>query len=49
MKLRNVKKKIPADFRKRMYENYKANMKFYGKPILPYKEWLKLVLNTKIN
>ena len=33
MKMRKQKKQIPADFRKQMYENYKANMAFYGKPI----------------
>lgn len=48
MKLRKVKKEVPKDFRKQMYESYKMNMGFYGKPILPYKEWLKGVLNTKI-
>jgi hypothetical protein len=48
MKLRNAKKPIPKDFRKQMYENYKAAMTFYGKPVRPYKEWLKDVLNTKI-
>lgn len=42
------KKQIPADFRKQMYENYKANMAFYGKPISSYKQWLKDVFNTKI-
>lgn len=47
MKLRNAKKPIPKEFRKQMYESYKANMTFYGKPIRPYKEWLKDVLNTK--
>lgn len=48
MKLRNAKKPIPKEFRKQMYENYKANMRFYGKPIQPYKEWLKEVFNTQI-
>lgn len=48
MKLRDAKKQVPADFRKQMYESYKVNMTFYGKPILPYKDWLILVLNTKI-
>ena len=33
MKMRKQKKQIPADFRKQMYENYKAKMAFYGKPI----------------
>lgn len=47
MKLRNIKKQVPAVCRKRMYESYKANMKFYGKPILTYKEWLILVLNKE--
>lgn len=47
MKLRKAKKQVPADFRKKMYESYKANMIFYGKPIAPYKQWLKDVLNTK--
>lgn len=47
MKLRKEKEQIPADFRKQMYENYKANMTLYGKPILPYKQWLKDVFNTK--
>ena len=41
MKMRKQKKQIPAEFRKQMYENYKANMTFYGKPISPYKQWLK--------
>lgn len=48
MNLRDAKKPIPKNFRKQMYENYKANMRFYGKPIRPYKEWLKDVLNTKL-
>ena len=47
MKMRKQKKQIPADFRKNLYENYKANMTFYGKPILPYKQWLKEVF-TKL-
>lgn len=38
MKMRKQKKQIPAEFRKQMYENYKANMTFYGKPISPYKQ-----------
>lgn len=29
MKLRKEKEQIPADFRKQMYENYKANMTFF--------------------
>lgn len=48
MKLRKVKKQIPAEFRKQMYGNYKASMRFYGKPIKPYKEWLIDVFNTKL-
>ncbi len=48
MKIRKQKKQIPADFRKQMYENYKSNMAFYGKPISSYKQWLKDVFNTKI-
>ena len=48
MKLRKEKEQIPADFRKQMYENYKANMTLYGKPILPYKQWLNDVFNTKL-
>ena len=48
MKLRKAKEVAPKDFRKQMYESYKKNMALYGKPILPYKEWLKGVLNTKI-
>ena len=44
MKMRKQKKQIPAEFRKQMYENYKANMTFYGKPISPYKQWLKVCL-----
>lgn len=48
MKMRKQKKQIPADFRKRMYESYKVNMQFYEKPILPYKQWLKDVFNTKL-
>lgn len=48
MKMRKQKKQIPADFRKQMYENYKANMAFYGKPISSYKQWLKDIFNTKI-
>ena len=47
MKLRKAQKQIPADFRQKMYESYKANMIFYGKPISPYKQWLKDVFNTK--
>lgn len=45
MKMRKQKKQIPADFRKQMYGIYKANMTLYGKPILPYKQWLKDVFN----
>lgn len=48
MKLRKVKKQISAEFRKQMYGNYKASMRFYGKPIKPYKEWLIDVFNTKL-
>lgn len=48
MKTQKQKKQIPADFRKQMYENHKANMAFYGKPVSPYKQWLKDVFNTKI-
>ena len=48
MKLRKEKEQIPADFRKQMYENYKANMTLYGKPIITYKQWLKDVFNTKL-
>lgn len=48
MKLRKVKKQTPAEFRKQMYESYKANMRFYGKPIKPLKEWLIDVFNTKL-
>ena len=48
MKLRKEKEQIPADFRKQMYEIYKANMTLYGKPILPYKQWLKDVFNIKL-
>lgn len=44
MKLRKVKKQTPAEFRKQMYKSYKANMRFYGKPIKPLKEWLIDVL-----
>lgn len=46
--LRKQKKQIPADFRRQMYESYKANMAFFGKPASPYKQWLKDVFNTKI-
>lgn len=49
MKLRKEKKQVPEDFRKQMYENYKANMRFYGKPISSYKEWLRDVLSIKLN
>ena len=42
------RKQIPKDFRKQMYESYKFNMKLYGKPIQPYKEWVKEVMNIKI-
>lgn len=48
MKLRKQKKQIPADFRRQMYESYKANMAFFGKPASPYKQWLKDVFNTKL-
>lgn len=48
MNIKKQKKQIPAEFRKQMYESYKANMAFYGKPISPYKQWLKDVFNTKI-
>ena len=47
MKLRKQKKQIPADFRRQMYESYKANMAFFGKPASPYKQWLKDVLTLK--
>ncbi len=42
--------KIPEGFKRRMYEDYKYNMKFFGKEkeILSYEVWLKEVLNTKI-
>lgn len=48
MKMRKQKKQIPADCRKQMYESYKMNMDFYGKPASPYKQWLKDVFNTKV-
>lgn len=48
MKMRKQKKQIPADFREQMYESYRMNMSLFGKPILPYKQWLKDVINTKI-
>lgn len=47
MKMRKQKKQIPAEFRKQMYENYKANMTLYGKPISPYKQWLRTRSNPK--
>lgn len=34
---------------KRMYDNYKRNMMFFGKPVSPYKVWLKDVFNTKVS
>ena len=42
--------KIPESFKRRLYEDYKYNMKFFGKEkeILSYEVWLKEVLNTKI-
>ena len=45
-----VEDKIPEGFKRRMYEDYKNNMKFYGKEkeILSYEVWLKEVLKTKI-
>lgn len=39
MKMRKQKKQIPADFRKQMYENYKANS-IKREPFPPYKERL---------
>ncbi|WP_459187273.1 hypothetical protein ACGE0T_14180 [Parabacteroides sp. APC149_11_2_Y6] len=48
MKLRTLKKTIPKDFRKKMYESYKFSMKLYGKPIQPYKEWIREVMNIKL-
>lgn len=41
---------IPEGFKRRMYEDYKHNMKFFGKEkeILSYEVWLKEVINTKI-
>lgn len=48
MKLRNQKTTNSRRFRKQMYESYKMNMSLFGKPILPYKQWLKDVINTKI-
>ena len=36
--------------KKRLYENYKANMKMYGKEgeISPYNKWVKEVNNVKL-
>lgn len=48
MKLRKKKKQVAKDFRRQIYESYKANMRLFGKPIISYKEWLKDVLKTKM-
>lgn len=32
---------VKDDFKKMMYQDYKRNMTFFGKPILSYKDWLK--------
>ena len=47
--MKTAEDKIPESFKRRMYEDYKNNMKFYGKEkeILSYEVWLKEVLNTK--
>ena len=37
------------EFKKRMHEYYVRNMKMYGKEVLPYREWLKMVNETKID
>ena len=39
---------MAKSYKKILYENYCANMKFYGVEILPYKEWLKMVESTVI-
>ena len=41
--------KIPEGFKRRLYEDYKYNMKFYGKEqeIMSYEKWLKEVLSSK--
>lgn len=41
---------IPEGFKRRLYEDYKYNMKFYGKEqeIMTYEKWLIEVLNSKI-
>ena len=40
---------VPKSFTKQAYEQYKSNMKMYGKPIKPYKEWLKEVEDIDLN
>nr|DAS12444.1 MAG TPA: hypothetical protein [Bacteriophage sp.] len=47
MKLRKMKKQIPADFKRELYKQYKANMGLFGKPIMPYNKWLVEVLKSK--
>ena len=49
MKLRKEKEQNTCGFTaNKCNESYKANMTLYGKPILPYKQWLKDVFNTKL-
>lgn len=36
-------------FKKQLYESYKKDMTFYGKPISPYKEWVKEVNSVTID
>ena len=42
-------KDVPKGFKKQMYDSYCANMEMYGKPIKPYKEWLKEVESIDLN
>ena len=47
--MKHTKMIKPKQLYKKLYEAYKDNMTFYGKPILPYQEWQEKVLNTSIN
>ena len=46
-----MRKKINKDDMiaiKKMYDSYSMNMKIYSRPVLPFRDWLKYVLETDI-
>ena len=36
-------------FKEQLYESYKKDMAFYGKPISPYRQWVKEVNSVAVD